>query len=142
MKRWPFAVLLLVGLCGCMPQRLPSSFSRTMTSGWATIEIREGVDYARAWRTTLGILVRQFDVEFISMDDGYIRTAWTHTWSGAYEPNYRVRVTVKFSDSRGSLDMKTEAHALSGAAWVLGVDSRLLSTLKTDLMGTVGRTAR
>jgi hypothetical protein len=104
--------------------------------------VRDGVDFDRAWKTTLGILVREFDIEFVSKDDGYIRTSWTHTWSGVYQQNYRVRATAKFSDDRKSVDIKSEAQALQGSIWLLGVDSRQLSTLKTDIMGTIGRTTR
>jgi len=81
-------------------------------------------------------------VEFISKDDGYVRTAWTYTWSGVYQQNYRVRVTAKFSDDRKSVDIKSEAQALRGSDWLTGVDARQLATLKTDMMGTIGRTTR
>ena len=142
MNRLALLLILLLGVCGCATQRVPRSFSQVLSPGWATIEIRDGVDYDHAWKTTLGILVRDFDLEFVSKDDGYIRTAWTYTWSGTYQQNYRVRVTAKFSDDRKSLDIKSEAHALQGMVWLLGVDSRQLATLKTDLMGTIGRTTR
>jgi hypothetical protein len=135
-----FLALLLI--CGCATQRIPPSFSRISSPGWATIEIRDDVDYDRAWKTTLGILIRDFDIEFLSKDDGYVRTSWTHTWSGVHQQNYRVRVTVRFSDDRHSVEIKSEAHALHGNTWLLGVDSRQLSTMKTDLMGTIGRTTR
>lgn len=142
MKRVACLSVLLFCVCGCMTKRVPRSFSQVLAPGWATIEIRDGVDYDRAWRTTLGILIREFDVEFISKDDGYVRTAWTYTWSGVYQQNYRVRVTAKFSDDRKSVDIKSEAQALRGSDWLTGVDARQLATLKTDMMGTIGRTTR
>lgn len=142
MKWLAFLLMFLLCACGCATQRIPRSFSQVSAPGWVTIEIRDGVEYDRAWKTTLGILVREFDIEFVSKDDGYIRTSWTYTWSGVYQQNYRVRVTAKFSDDRKSVDIKSEAQALQGNIWLLGVDSRQLSTLKTDLMGTIGRTTR
>jgi len=100
------------------------------------------VEYDRAWKTVWSILYRDFDIEFASKEDGHLRTSWLYTWSGLYQPNYRVRVTVQFSDDRRTFHVKAEAQAEAGSQWVLGVDSRLVSTLKTDLMGTIGRTAR
>jgi hypothetical protein len=108
-----------------------------------TIEVREDVDFERAWETTFAILVRDFDIEFVEKDNGYIRTAWMYTWSGVYQQNYRVRVTMKFSEDRKSIAIKSEAQALLQAnIWTVGVDTRQLSTLKTDLMGTIGRTTK
>lgn len=142
MKRLACSLLFLICMCGCASQRIPTSFSQVSAPGWITIEVREDVDYDRAWKTTLGILVRDFDIEFTDKDYGYIRTAWTYTWSGIYQQDYRVRVTAKFADDHKSLQIKSEAQSLDKDHWVIGVDTRQLSTLKTDLMGTIGRTAR
>ena len=142
MNRLLVLPVFLLCACGCATQRPPPSFSQLVAPGWTTIEIRQGVDYDRAWKTALGILVREFDLEFTSKDDGYIRTAWLYTWSGIHRQNYRVRVTARFSDDRRSLGIKSEAQALRKDTWLIGIDSRLLSTLKTDLMGTIGRTTR
>ena len=136
-----FAVLM-TALCGCMSPDIPQSFNRLSAPGWATIEIREAVTYDHAWNMALGILVRDFDIEVADKENGYIRTGWTYTWSGVYQYNYRVRVTVKFAEDRKTLDIKSEAQSQDGDNWVLGVDTRQLSTLKTDLMGTIGRTTR
>ena len=145
------AVLLVALLAtGCATIKPPRSFSKVTAPGWASIEIREEVDYDHAWKTVVGILVRDFDLQFVSKDDGYLRTDWLYSWSGVYQPNYRVRVIAKFADDRKTLGVKSEAQALvtdpmSGrptGTWVMGVDSRLMSTIKTDLMGTIGRTTR
>jgi len=90
----------------------------------------------------LGILVREFDLEVLSKEDGYIRTAWLYSWTGEYQSDYRVRVTAKFSDDRKKLDIKSEAQIQYDSKWIMGVDTRLLTTLKTDLMGTIGRVTR
>lgn len=132
---------LALMLNGCATSR-PSSFSHATAPGWATVEIRDGVTYDRAWDTVFGILAREFDFNKVLKDDGYIQTEWLYTWSGLYQQNYRVRVTTKFSPDRKSLQVRSEAWMLDGNTWVIGTDSRLMTTLKTDLMGTVGRTTR
>ncbi len=142
--RWSACVMILsLCVCGCATARIPRSFSQVSEPGWMTIEVREDVDFERAWETTFAILVRDFDIEFVEKDNGYIRTAWMYTWSGVYQQNYRVRVTMKFSEDRKSIAIKSEAQALLQAnIWTVGVDTRQLSTLKTDLMGTIGRTTK
>ncbi len=135
----PLCLALL--LSGCSTPK-PASFSHTTAPGWASVEIREGVDYNRAWDTVFNILSREFDMVTVMKDDGYIQTGWLYTWSGVYQDNYRVRVTAKFTSDRKTLQVRSEAWALDGRTWLIGTDSRLMSTLKTDLMGTVGRTTR
>lgn len=132
---------LAFALNGCSTPR-PASFSHATAPGWASIEVREGVGYDRAWDMVFGILSREFDLITVLKDDGYIQTGWLYTWSGVYQDNYKVRVTAKFSPDRKTLQVRSEAWALNGRSWVIGTDSRLMTTLKTDLMGTVGRTTR
>jgi hypothetical protein len=86
------------------------------------------------------VLVRNFDLEFISKEEGYLRTAWLYTWPGVYMANYRVRVTALFSEDHKTLQLKPEAQSLEAGIWVEGADTRLLPSLKTDLVGTIGRT--
>jgi hypothetical protein len=133
----------LVAVVGCATTRPPSFSNATVTTaGWATIEIRDGVGYDRAWDTVFSILAGDFDIEKALKDDGYLQTGWLYTWSGRYQANYKVRVTAKFTSDRKKLQVRCEAWALSGRTWLVGTDTRLMSTLKTDLMGTVGRTTR
>ena len=129
-------------LSACTTPKAPPTFSTMNAPGWTTIEIREGVAFEKAWNTVVGILVRDFDLVTVLRDEGYLRTDWLYSWSGVYQQTYRVRVTLKFSDDRKRIDIKPEAQSLQGDLWTLGVDTRLVSTLKTDLMGTIGRTTR
>lgn len=143
MKCGLFGFVLLFLALGCASgPRAPRSFSQVSAPGWSTLELRDDVDYDRAWDSVYALLVRDFDMEFASREDGYMRTAWHYAWSGVYQMNYRVRVKIMFSADRSSLELKPEAHYFQRDRWVMGVDSRQISTLRTDLMGTVGRTAR
>ena len=135
------ALCLMLLFNGCATQR-PGSFLHTTAPGWTSFEIRDGMDFNRAWDTVFNILSREFDMVTVLKDDGYIQTGWLYTWSGIYQKNYRVRVTAKFSGDRRTLLVRSEAWALDGRTWLTGTDSRLMSTLKTDLMGTIGRTTR
>lgn len=135
------AAFLLVCATGCTTSA-PKTFTRMAEPGWSAIEIREGVSYDDAWCTVFNLLSRTFDVDVAMKEEGYLRTEWLYSWSGKYDAGYTVRITVKFTDDRKRLDVKSEALLGLGASKVLGVDSRLASTMKTDLMGTIGRTTR
>jgi hypothetical protein len=128
-------ILLAVGFLGCAA---PGTFVRTMEPTWATIELREDVTYDKAWSTIIDLLVKNFDIEVSQKENGYIRTGWLYTWTGQYTETYRVRVTVKFPDDRKTVQVKSEAYFKD----YVGFDTRLLQTLKTDIMGAIGRTTR
>lgn len=112
-------------------------------AGWVLIELRDGISYENAWQDAVDIVAKQFELEMVSADAGYARTSWT-TWrfDSANRPDYRVRVILKFAPRRDSLSIKTDANFRRGDRWVVGSDTALLETLKTDIMGVVGRTTR
>lgn len=141
MRKYLLVLMAFLVLSGCAAPYM-KSFSTVSNPSWMSMEIRDGVSYDRAWSTIVSILVKDFDMVMLSKQDGYIQTDWLYSWTGVYQPDYRVRVKVKFSDDGKKLDVKTEAQTLVGNMWVAGVDERLVSTLKTDIMGTIGRTTR
>lgn len=120
----------------------PATYVQTQEATWATVELREGMTYEQAWTTVIDLLVKKFDVEILSKVDGYARTGWLHSWTGELRNDYRVRVTVKFSPDHLKVEVKSEAQYLVESDWLPGMDTALLQTLKTDLMGSVGRTTR
>ena len=100
------------------------------------------MDFEKAWNAIVDLLSRRFDLEVISKDNGYLRTNWLYTWTGTMSEDYRVRVTVKFAPNHSKVEVKSEAHFNTGGGWVLGTDEALIQTLKTDIMGSVGRATR
>ena len=135
-------LVLLVGLIVAAGPKPPRSFVQTMEPGWASVEIREGMSYDKTWASVVDLIARKFDLEVISKEGSYIRTTWLYTWTGELREDYRVRVIIKFSPDKTKVDVKSEAHYLKGNDWVAGTDTALLKTLKTDIMGTVGRVTR
>ncbi len=138
------SLVLLVAPIGCTSLLwfAPKSFIKTIEPSWASMEIRADVPYDKAWSSVVDLLVKRFDLEKLEKDDGYIRTGWLYTWTGKMKDNYRVRVTTKFSENKNKVEIKSEAHYGGPGKWVVGSDTRLLSTLKTDIMGSIGRTTR
>jgi len=141
MEKSPVGLMLLaaVALVGCGS---PKTFVRTMEPAWVSVEVRSDLKYDQAWESVVDTLVKRFDIEIMSRQDGYVRTTWLYTWTGKLKENYRVRVTGKFSPDHTKIEMKSEAEYGGPGQWVIGYDTRLLETLKTDIMGTIGRTTR
>jgi hypothetical protein len=133
---------IIIVVVGCAT--LPKSFVQVMEPTWASIEIREGMGSEEAWQQVVDVLAKKFELEMISREGGYVRTSWIYTWwkVGELTENYRVRAIVKFSPDWKKVDIKTEANYLKKGGWIVGTDTRLLQTVKTDIMGVVGRTTR
>lgn len=144
-----FFLLLSVSMTGCNTTRnfiiqlmAPSSFVITYEPSWSSIELRDNISYEKAWHSVTDRVVRNFEIEVMSMEDGYLRTNWLYTWTGEINTNYRVRLTVKFNPERTNVDIKSEAEYGGPGSWTPGYDTRLLQTMKTDIMGTIGRATR
>jgi hypothetical protein len=120
----------------------PETFVKTMEASWAAIELRDDVPYEKAWASVVDLLAKRFDLEMVNKEDGYCRTVWLYNWTGHLTENYRVRVTSKFSPDKKLCQVKSEAEYGGPGSWVQGYDTRLLETLKTDIMGSIGRTTR
>lgn len=134
------ACLGVVVVTGCGPVR-PSSFTTTQELGWVSFEVREGLTYDKAWDAVVALLVKDFDLDVVLRQEGYLRTEWMYTWVGEYRASYRVRVTAKFTPDRSTLQLKSEAQFLpeGQVSWIVGNDTRLLATLKADILGIISR---
>ena len=139
--------IVILGLLVCLMVSCfaPSTFVKTNEPTWSTIQLRDSIPFDQAWGEVLDVIAKRFEMEMISKEGGYLRTGWIHTWSisGTYSKQYRVRVIAKFSADKEKVEIKTEAQHLSSSNnWLQGYDTRLLETIKTDVMGVVGRTTR
>ena len=120
----------------------PVTFVQTLEHSWASIEVAGNIEYEKAWSAVVDLLVRKFDLEVLSKENGYLRTTWLYSWTGELREDYRVRVTIKFSFDKSKLEIKSEANYQRASGWVIGSDTALLQTLKSDIMGTIGRVTR
>ena len=61
-------------LAGCAPQ----TFVKGQPPGWKTIELNEDLkhNYAKAWQKTVDTIAREYDIEMLDKDSGYLRTCW------------------------------------------------------------------
>ena len=133
-------IVTLLQSCGFLK---PSSFVRATDGGtWSSIFIREELSYDKAFNEVLDVCAKRFEMDMISKEGGYGRTQWIYTWNdkGKYTKKYRTRVVFKFSGDRTKVDIKTEAEFGGDPNWIRGWDTRLLQTMKQDIMGIIGRT--
>jgi len=135
---------LLLGVFAllCVGCSAPMGFVQTSEPTWATIELRETVTQEKAWPLVIDLLTKRFDIAYMSKESGYARTGWLYTWTGELRADYRVRATIKFPLQGKTIDVKSEAEYGRAFGWVRGTDTRLLQTLKSDIMGTLGRVTR
>jgi len=134
------AVALLV--CGACA---PSSFVKS-SPGWKVIEVREGLnnDCNKAWQTTVDTVARNWDIEMMDKESGYLRTTWTYGFSGGIYNRYRVRLTLKFPGGNqcNKLEVRTEAQWLADyyGNWIEGFDTTFNRDVYSALSGRLGRT--
>ena len=146
MKRFSSRLVMLVAGVMLMGACAPATFVKTMDPNWNTITVREGVSGDQAWDSVVDLAAKRFDIEVISKENGYLRTGWSHSWTGSVSDFYKVRTIIKFNPDKDKIEVKSEAQYLSRGffkpGWQMGTDERLTSTMRTDIMGKVGRVTR
>lgn len=141
-------IILIIAAFSLIVSCAPTTFVKTMSPGWNTVEIRRDLTYDNAWNSIVDVIAKEFDIEILSKEDGYIRTGWYFAWTGNLTDFYRVRAIIKFNPARTLAEVKSEAHYYSkgflgiGQGWQMGTDERLTTTLRTDIMGKIGRVTR
>ena len=142
--------ILILAILVSIPQACstPNTFVRTMDPNWNVVQIRDDLTYDEAWNSVVDLISKKFDIEILSKEDGYLRTGWSHSWTGELDEAYKVRAIIKFTPDQTRLEIKSEAHHYSsgfmgmGSGWEMGTDERLVTTLRSDIMGKVGRVTR
>jgi hypothetical protein len=133
-RAFGIGVVLFV-IAGCLS---PRSFVKMPEPAWVAIAVRTGLTYDQAWDATVDYLVKMFNFEALARQDGYIRTEWLYTATGKQREDYRVRLIVKYSLDRTRVEIKSEAEYGGPDQWALGVDTRMMETVKTGLTKAIG----
>jgi hypothetical protein len=136
------SILMVFSAVGCAP----SSFVKS-SPGWKVIELRDELrnNYDQAWQTTVDTIAKQWDIEILDKESGYLRTTWTYGISGGVYNRYRGRLTVKYPEGSKSdkLELKTEAQWAQDVyygIWVTGFDTNFNRDVYSVLAGRLGRT--
>jgi hypothetical protein len=125
--------MFIAGTSSC--RSVPGTFMRS-DPGWTVIQLRDGLNYDKAFDDVVDVCVRSFEMEMISKESGYGRSKWHSIWANAMQTKiYQKRITFKFSSDRSKIEIKTEA-IYNG---MMGYDTQLLETMKQDIIAVVGR---
>ena len=133
--------LLLIGGCA------PASFVKGHGAGWKTIELNDNLkhNYDISWQKTVDTIARDYDIEMMDKDSGYLRTSWLYGISGGIYNRYRGRITVKYPEVKEpkKVEVKTDAQWLLDpyyGVWQRGWDRSFNREVFTTLSGRLGRT--
>lgn len=107
---------------------------------WAKIQLNESLSYDQAFGLVLETVSNQYEMEMISKDGGYMRSAWNFLTDrkGKKLKDQRCRITVKFNHDKTQIQVKTETQKLKKDEWIDGTDTALDAQVKDDLRGVVG----
>ena len=133
MKKLLLLLVFMIGVSASAQKR----FVKSSENQWITIPMKSSIDQAEAWNKVVDLMSEDFEISFLDNDSKYLRTGWIAGWGGL-KSWYVVRASVKFSLDGKSIRVKSEAKRKGK----VGYDEGLLSTLKTDIGGVVGRVAR
>ena len=136
MKKITILFALLIALVGCASQK---GWKKGQAE-WAKIQLNDRLTYDQAFAMALEQVTDKYEMDMISKDGGYFRSAWNFRADkkGKKIKDERFRITVKFNHDRTQLQVKTESQRLKKGDWIDGVDSRLETQIKEDLRGVLG----
>lgn len=129
------AGLLIIGVTGCSSVK---GWHKGQAE-WMRIMIHENFDYNKAFSTALDLLTEKYEMEMISKEGGYARTAWNYYRkpNGRHDKKFRVRVTLKFNHDRTQLSMKTELQKYVNHDWVDGYSDVIGRQMRDDIQGVL-----
>lgn len=137
MKKVVLLFICLLAVCGSVDAK------KTWKKGqaeWAKIQLNESLSYDQAFGMILETVSNRYEMDMISKDGGYIRSAWNFLVDrkGKKIKDQRCRITVKFNYDKTQIQVKTEAQKLKKDEWIDGTDTAVDTQIKEDLRGMVG----
>jgi hypothetical protein len=136
--RWTFvAALVLIGGCG---SGAPDSFMQMNRQYWEVMNLRPDVSYEEAWQRVIYIITKKFELEMISKDDGYVRSAYGPSYfsNDLLNDKYQIRIVVKFTPDKKRMEFKIESRVWDGKIWKNGSDVRVAANMRRDFRNSIG----
>ena len=134
-----FIAIIIFLLSGC-GGGAPQSFMRMNKQYWEVINIKPSIKYNEAWERVIYIITKKFELEMISKEDGYVRSAWGPSYftEDIQRDNYQVRIVGKFSPDRKKFEFKIESHVWDGKIYQNGSDVRVAANMRKDFLNSLG----
>jgi len=132
-----FAVLITIAGCGVSA---PPSFMRMDKQYWEAVNIKPSIKYDEAWDRVIYIITKKFELEMISKEDGYVRSAYGPSYftEDLQRDNYQVRIVAKFTPNRKKVEFKIESRVWDGKIWQNGSDIRVAANMRKDFLNSLG----
>lgn len=117
----------------------PESFMRMTKQYWEVIEVKASVKYDDAWQRVIYIVTKKFELEMISKEDGYVRSAFGPSYFSEDMTNdkYQVRIVAKFTPDRKKVEYKIESRIWDGKIWLNGSDVRVAANMRKDFVNSL-----
>lgn len=132
-------LFLALTLCVCGSVDAKKTWKRGQAE-WAKIQLNDKLSFDQAFGIVLELVSDKYEMEMISKDGGYIRSAWNFLTDrkGRKIKDQRCRITVKFNHDKTQLQVKTECQRLKKGDWQDGEDTALSQQMKEDIRGVLG----
>lgn len=118
----------------------PDSFMQMNKQYWEVMTIKQGIGYEEAWQRVIYIITKKFELEMISKEDGYVRSAYGPSYfsEDLLNDKYQIRIVVKFSPDKKRLEFKIESRIWDGKMWRNGSDVRVAANMRRDFRNSLG----
>jgi hypothetical protein len=140
-KNYALGLLLitLVSLFSGCGTGAPESFMRMTKQYWEVVEVKASVKYDDAWQRVIYIVTKKFELEMISKEDGYVRSAYGPSYFSEDMTNdkYQVRIVAKFTPDRKKVEYKIESRVWDGKIWLNGSDVRVAANMRKDFVNSL-----
>ncbi len=132
-------VTLFVLIIGC-GTGAPDSFMQMNKQYWEVMTIKQGIGYEDAWQRVIYIITKKFELEMISKEDGYVRSAFGPSYfsEDLLNDKYQIRIVAKFTPDKKRLEFKIESRIWDGKMWRNGSDVRVAANMRRDFRNSLG----
>jgi hypothetical protein len=137
MRSLPVVILLVLAGCGL---GAPDSFMQMNRQYWESMDIKQSVKYDDAWQRVIYIITKKFELEMISKEDGYVRSAYGQSYflEDMQNERYQIRIVAKFTPDKKKFEFKIESRIWDGKIWHNGSDIRVAANMRKDFLNSIG----
>ncbi len=131
------SIILVASGCGL---GAPESFMQMNRQYWEIMDVKPSIKYDDAWQRVIYIITKKFELEMISKEDGYVRSAYGQSYFSEDLQNekYQIRIVAKFSPDRKKFEFKIESRMWDGKLWHNGSDVRVAANMRKDFLNSLG----
>lgn len=117
----------------------PDSFMRMTKQYWEVVDVKPSIKYDDAWQRVIYIVTKKFELEMISKEDGYVRSAYGPSYftEDLVNDKYQVRIVAKFTPDRKKVEYKIESRIWTGKIWENGSDIRVAANMRKDFVNSL-----